>query len=256
MSLEALLRRDRVLAGAGLAGLTVLAWAYLVQMARHAGMEMAPAMPMALPWGGRDLLLAFLMWAAMMVGMMVPSASPMILLFATINRKRAGAGDVSVPTTVFLAGYLAVWTGFSLAAALGQWALQAVALLSPATMTATPVVGGLLLLAAGAYQFTPLKNACLAQCQSPLSFILTSWREGARGAFTMGLRHGAFCVGCCWALMVLLFVAGVMNLAWVAAIAAFVLVEKLAPGGRVVSRVAGVVLLAWGAWVLATSLWA
>jgi predicted metal-binding membrane protein len=118
------------------------------------------------------------------------------------------------------------------------------------------VVGGLLLLAAGAYQFTPLKNACLAQCQSPLSFILTSWREGARGAFTMGLRHGAFCVGCCWALMVLLFVAGVMNLAWVAAIAAFVLVEKLAPGGRVVSWVAGVVLLAWGAWVLATSLWA
>jgi predicted metal-binding membrane protein len=255
MSIETLRRRDRVLVGAGLAGLTLLAWAYLVQMARHhAGMEMAPAMPMPQPWGAPDLLLAFLMWAIMMVAMMVPSASPMILLFASVNRKRAAGGSAAVPTAVFLAGYLAVWTGFSLAATLGQWGLQAAALLSPATMTATPVVGGLLLLAAGAYQFTPLKNACLIQCQSPLSFVLTQWRDGARGAFVMGLRHGAFCLGCCWALMALLLVAGVMNLIWVAAIAGFVLLEKLAPAGRIISVLAGVVLLGWGAWVLASSL--
>jgi predicted metal-binding membrane protein len=191
-----------------------------------------------------------LMWVIMMVAMMVPSASPMILTFATINARRAVTGGPVVPTAVFLAGYLLVWSAFSLAATLLQWGLGALALLIPETLVATPVAGAVLLLVAGIWQLTPLKRACLARCRSPLGFVLAEWREGARGALIMGLRHGAFCVGCCWTLMALLFVAGVMNLLWVTAIAAFVLVEKLLPPGRAVSWIAGVVLLAWGAFVL------
>jgi predicted metal-binding membrane protein len=174
----------------------------------------------------------------------------MMLTFVTINRRRAASGTAAVPTAIFLAGYLVVWSAFSLLAAALQWGLQTAALMSAATLKATPLLGALLLIAAGVYQLTPLKYACLARCQSPLSFILTEWREGARGAFVMGLRHGAFCVGCCWALMALLFAAGVMNLLWVAAIAALVLAEKLMPPGRLVSWSAGIVLLAWGAWAL------
>src|SRR2546425_8803735 len=254
MSVEALVRRDRALAGSGLAGLALLAWLYLFGMERMSMMDVTPAMAMP---GDRDagrFLLTFLMWAVMMVAMMVPAASPMILTFATINRRRAAAGTPAVPTAVFLAGYLVIWSAFSLAAAALQGALQAAALLAPATLTVTPLVGGALLIAAGLYQLTPLKYACRARCQSPLAFILGEWREGARGAFVMGLRHGAFCVGCCWALMALLFVAGVMNLLWVAAIAAFVLVEKLVPRARAVSWSAGAVFLGWGGWVLLRAL--
>jgi predicted metal-binding membrane protein len=256
VSVEALVRRDRTLAAAGLAALVALAWLYLLHMAGN----MAPAapagmaMPMPHPWGPGELLLTFLMWVIMMVAMMVPAASPMILTFATINRRRQDSGNPAVPTAVFLAGYLVIWSAFSLLAALAQWGLQAAALLAPHTLRVTPVAGALLLLAAGVYQLTPLKYACLARCQSPLGFILGEWREGARGAFVMGVRHGAFCVGCCWALMALLFAAGVMNLVWVAAIAGLVLVEKMAPPGRAVSWAAGAVLIAWGGWVLARSL--
>src|SRR6266508_525671 len=256
MTVEALVRRDRVLAAAGLAGLALLAWLYLFGMEQVGGVGRAPGRPMAMPGdqGAGRFLLTFLMWAVMMVAMMVPAASPMILTFATINRRRAAAGTPAVPTTVFLAGYLVIWSAFSLGAAALQGALQAAALLAPATLRATPLVGAALLIAAGIYQLTPLKYACLARCQSPLGFILSEWREGSRGAFLMGLRHGAFCVGCCWALMALLFVAGVMNLLWVAAIAAFVFVEKLVPRGRAVSWSAGAALLAWGAWVLLRAL--
>jgi len=254
MSVEALVRRDRALAGSGLAGLALLAWLYLFRMERMSMLDVTAAMAMP---GDRDagrFLLTFLMWAVMMVAMMVPAASPMILTFATINRRRAAAGTPAVPTAVFLAGYLVIWSAFSLAAAALQGALQAAALLAPATLTVTPLVGGVLLIAAGLYQLTPLKYACLARCQSPLGFILSEWREGPRGAFVMGLRHGAFCVGCCWALMALLFVAGVMNLLWVAAIAAFVLVEKMVPRARAVSWSAGAALLAWGGWMLLRAL--
>jgi len=255
VSLEALVRRDRAVAGVGLAGVVVLAWAYLLRMARGmGGMDMAAGMGMAMPmdeaWTAAQFALTLLMWAVMMVAMMVPSAGPMILTFATINRRRAASGTPAVPTAVFLAGYLVTWSAVSLLATLLQWALGATALLVPATLQVTPIAGGVLLLAAGAWQLTPLKYACLARCQSPLGFILSEWREGARGALVMGARHGAYCVGCCWALMALLFVAGVMNLVWVAAIAGFVLVEKLAPPGRLVSWGAGAALLAWGAWVL------
>jgi predicted metal-binding membrane protein len=144
-----------------------------------------------------------------------------------------------------------MWTAFAAAATLAQWALQQHAVVEPATLAVGPLVGGALLVAAGLYQFTPLKRACLSRCQSPLSFILNEWREGRRGAFLMGVRHGVFCVGCCWALMALLFAAGVMNLLWVGAIAVFVLLEKVVPAGRVLSLAAGALLVAWGVWVAA-----
>jgi predicted metal-binding membrane protein len=243
---------DRAVVSLGLLGVAGLGWLYVVRLGREMA-DMTMAMPRMTPWGSADFVLTFLMWAVMMVAMMVPSASPMILIFAAINRKRLAAKTPLIRTGLFLGGYLLVWAGYSLLAALGQWGLHAAALISPALAVA-PWLGGLLLIAAGAYQFTPLKDACLSRCQSPFGFILTEWREGAAGALVMGLRHGAFCVGCCWVLMALLFVAGVMNLLWVAAIAAFVLLEKVAPFGRVVSRLAGGVLIVWGAWLLAQAL--
>ena len=246
---------DRAIVSIGLLGVAGLGWLYIVRLGREmaAMADMAMAMPQMTPWDLADFVLTFLMWAVMMVAMMVPSASPMILTFATINRKRLADETPLIRTGLFLVGYLLVWAGYSLLAALGQWGLHAAALITPA-MVVTPWLGGILLVAAGVYQFTSLKDVCLSRCQSPFGFILTQWREGAAGALVMGLRHGAFCVGCCWVLMALLFVAGVMNLLWVAAIAAFVLLEKVAPLGRVVSRLAGAILILWGAWLLARAL--
>ena len=259
VTLDALVRRDRSIAAAGLAALAVLAWLALLHMSHTMGSMDMPdgtrmSMPMPLAWTPGAFVLMFLMWAVMMVAMMVPSAAPMILTFATINRRRAGSGGRVVPTAVFLAGYLVMWAAFSLLATLLQWGLQTAALLAPETLVVTPVAGAVLLFAAGVWQLTPLKYACLARCRSPLGFVLSEWREGAQGAFVMGVRHGAYCLGCCWTLMALLFVAGVMNLVWVAVIAAFVLVEKITPSGRAVSRIAGVAFLAWGAWLLSRGL--
>ena len=240
-ALEAVLKRDRLIVLGGLAGITALAWAYVGYLAWDMG-RMAMPMDMAMPrmqtWGVLDLVLSFVMWAVMMVAMMVPSAAPLLLMFTTINRRRH-AQQPYVPTTVFLGGYLLVWTGFSALAMLAQWGLHSAALLSPMMVGTSPILGGLVLLAAGSFQWTPLKYTCLTRCRSPLGFLMTDWREGHRGALIMGLRHGMYCVGCCWFLMALLFVAGVMNLLWVAAIAAFVLVEKVVPRGDLVGRVAG-----------------
>ena len=244
---ESLLRRDRAIVGAGLAGITLLAWIYLVQMARAmAPMDMGMAMPQMHPWSVAELAMLIIMWGIMMVAMMLPSAAPMILTFATVHRRRGEQRRPVVSTGVFVLGYVVVWSAFSVAAALLQWALHAAALLSPAMTSTSPFVGGGLLVAAGLFQWTPLKNICLAHCRSPLSFVMTEWREGARGAFIMGVRHGIYCVGCCWVLMGLLFVAGVMNLLWVAAIAVFVLIEKVVPHGEQASRVAGALLIVAG----------
>ena len=153
-----------------------------------------------------------------------------------------------VPTGVFLSGYLLVWSGFSAAATLANWGLHANSLLSSMMGTSTSsYLGGALLMTAGAFQWSPLKSACLTHCRSPLGFLMSDWREGTGGALRMGLRHGAYCVGCCWTLMGLLFVLGVMNLLWIAALAAFVLLEKVAPGGRRFSRGTGLLLFGWGA---------
>ena len=251
-SVAAALRQDRLLVLAGLVGLTVLAWAYLVYLAW--GMEQMDgqmAIPQMPSRGVLDFVLMFAMWAVMMVAMMVPSAAPMILLFATVNRRRQAQDRPYVPTGVFLLGYLLVWTGFSAVATLAQWGLHTAALLSAMMVSTSPVLGGILLLAAGVFQWTPLKYACLRHCRSPMGFILHEWREGSAGALLMGLKHGSFCVGCCWSLMALLFVAGVMNLLWVAAISGFVLLEKVAPAGPWVGRVAGVLLMGWGTWMMA-----
>jgi predicted metal-binding membrane protein len=183
--------------------------------------------------------------------MMIPSAAPMILTFAMINRKRREQERPYVPTSLFLLGYLVVWTAFSFAAAVAQWALHGAALLSPMMKSTSPFLAGGLLIVAGLFQWTKWKHACLNHCRSPLQFLLQDWREGPRGALTMGIKHGAYCAGCCWMLMALLFVAGVMNMVWVAAITILVLVEKMAPQIWRLRHGIGVILVAWGVWVIA-----
>jgi predicted metal-binding membrane protein len=259
---EALLRRDRVVVGAALALLIVAAWLYLVYLASTmSGMAMShmPSTPdMTMPkmkaWSGVDVGVLVVMWVVMMVAMMTPAAAPMILVFATVHRRRAAEGRPAVPTALFVLGYVAVWTAFSVVAALAQSALHAAALLSRAMAVESPLLVGGLLVAAGIFQWTPLKRACLAACRSPLSFLMGGWREGRRGAFVMGLHHGLYCLGCCWALMALLFVAGVMNLLWVTVIAVAVLIEKVVPRGDLVGRIAGAGLVVVGVLTVARAL--
>jgi predicted metal-binding membrane protein len=263
-ALESLLRRDRLVVSAALVVLAVAAWAYLLHLASAMadmampdmpGMPgMAVAMPAMHPWGWVEVGALVVMWSVMMVAMMTPAAAPMILVFATIHRRRLAAGRPAVPTAIFVLGYLVIWTMFSVVAALAQTGLHAAALLSPAMAATSPLLSGGLLVAAGVFQWTPLKHACLTTCRSPMSFLMTGWREGRGGALVMGLRHGLYCLGCCWALMALLFVAGVMNLLWVAAIAAVVLVEKVVPRGDLIGRLAGLGLIAAGALLVVRAL--
>ena len=251
--LEGVLKRDRLIVLAGLVGIAGLAWVYVGYLAwemEHMAMPMVMAMPRMQTWSVWDLVLLCIMWVVMMVAMMVPTAASMILIFAKVQRQRRAQERPYVPTGIFVSGYLLVWAGFSVLATLAQWGLHSAALLSPMMGSTSPVLGGLLLLAAGLFQWTPLKYACLQHCRSPLSFLMTEWREGHRGALSMGLRHGSYCTGCCWLLMALLFVAGVMNVLWVAILTAFVLIEKVAPRGDMVGRVAGVVLVLAGLMML------
>jgi predicted metal-binding membrane protein len=246
--LEAVLRRDRTIVLAGLAAMTLVAWAYLVSLVwGMRTMDMAPdvAMPQMQSWGAVEFLLLFVMWAIMMVAMMVPSVAPLLLMFARANRQKGGSRVVG-SAGILLLGYLLAWVGFSILATLAQWRLHRAALLSPMMVSTSSVLGGLLLVAAGVFQFTPLKRACLVRCRSPLSFLMSDWRDGQWGTFVMGLKHGAYCVGCCWMLMALLFVAGVMNLLWVVAIAVFILVEKAAPRGNLIGLIAGAALIVAG----------
>lgn len=271
-ALEAVLRRDRRVVGVALAGTVMLAWAWLAWLAHdmasmsaadhasmsgmhgHAMAEMAmPDMAMQVPpWDVAAFVLAFAMWAVMMVGMMLPSAAPMLLLHARVARQAEVAGRPLAATAVFAFGYVLAWTAFSLAASAGQWALQRALLLDPMLTSTHHVLSGALLVAAGLYQWTPLKRACLHQCQAPWLFLHRhgGFRRDAAGAAGLGLRHGLYCVGCCWALMALLFVGGAMNLLWVAVLAAFVLAEKLLPAARWLPWASGGVLIAAGAWML------
>lgn len=262
--LEAALRRDRQIVIAALVLVTLAAWIWLLA---GAGMESGGtamsdmAMPemgapaahsrmAAPPWDFGYALLMFFMWWIMMLAMMLPSAAPMILLFAAINRRRRQRGAPFVPTAAFAGGYLTVWAAFSLTAVVLQWALRRADLLSPMLVGTSAVLGGGLLVAAGLYQLTPLKHACLEHCRSPVHFLTGHWREGIAGALRMGMIHGSYCVGCCWFLMALLFVGGVMDLRWIIGLAFFVLLEKAMPGGHRLARAAGVVLLAAGSWRL------
>jgi len=193
-----------------------------------------------------------LMWWVMMIGMMVPSAAPMVLLFGGVTRRRLPDERPALRVALFVAGYLAAWAAFSAAAASVQWALTTMGLVSSMELTATRRVGALVIALAGVYQLVPLKNLCLRHCRSPAEFLSSHWRAGSAGAWRMGIAHGAFCVGCCWLLMGLLFFAGVMNLLWVAALGAFVLLEKVVPRGEWLARASGVTLLAFAAYLLAT----
>lgn len=248
-------RLDRSVILLALLGITALSWLWLISLSNgmSANMDMAAmpgmAMSMPAPWTTAMFALTFAMWWVMMFGMMLPSATPMILMFATINRNKLQSTQDFVPASVFTLGYLIVWGVFSAGATAAQWELDRLAMLSPAMATISPVLGGALLIAAGIYQFTPLKQACLRHCRSPLAFVLNHWRDGWGGALRMGIAHGAYCLGCCWALMALLFVVGVMNLLWVAAIAAFVFAEKLLPRGAWIGYVGGAAMLGFGAWM-------
>jgi predicted metal-binding membrane protein len=233
-----------------------LAWIYLVRLAAGmtapamAAMPGMAAMPDTRVWGAADVLGLFVMWTVMMAGMMLPSATPLVLLVVNTYRRRGGP-LVRTLTAAFTAGYLLAWTAFSGVATALQVLLHRAALLTPMMASRSAWLGGGILVAAGIYQWLSLKDACLAHCRSPLHFLSHEWREGVSGALVMGLRHGWFCVGCCWALMALLFAVGAMNLVWVAAIGVFVLLEKVTRAARLVSRVAGIALIVWGAWILA-----
>jgi predicted metal-binding membrane protein len=248
------MRRQRVVIVAALAGVAGLAWIYLFVEAAHmttamAGMDRTMAMP---PKSAIELSLLFAMWWVMMIGMMLPGAAPMILTFATVNRQRRARHQPYVPASLFTAGYLLAWGGFSVAATLAQWALERGALLSAMDMTINSrQLGGLLFVAAGLYQFTPVKLSCLRFCRSPLDFVVNHWRDGAGGALRMGVTHGLYCLGCCWVLMLLLFAVGVMDLVWIAGLAIVVLLEKLSAGPWA-GRIGGVLLTGYGAWLLAS----
>jgi predicted metal-binding membrane protein len=262
---EAALRRQRALTIAALAALTLLAWAWL---AAGAGMGMTaqawlplfprapgagtmgdmPGMAMSFAgWTAGQILLAVAMWWVMMVAMMLPAAAPVVLLYARVAGAREGSQAASGS---FICGYLAVWGAFSLIAAGLQDALQRAGALAPMTMDATARwLFAAILILAGLYQLSPLKEACLGRCRNPAAFLSRHYLPGRWGAFRMGAIHGAFCLGCCWLLMALLFVGGVMNLAWIALLSLLVAAEKLLPGGRRVGQAAGVGFVAWGALV-------
>jgi predicted metal-binding membrane protein len=250
--LDAALRRDRLIVASALAGIAAMSWAYLVptSLDMYGSMSGLSAWMTAASWDTRYLLLVFLMWCIMMIGMMLPSAAPTILLFARAVRGREQTEASIARAYVFAAGYIIAWMGFSLVATVLQWLLAEAALLSPMMETANVTIGAAILISAGLYQWTPLKELCLEHCRSPLLWLSLHWRPGIAGAVRMGISHGLYCLGCCWALMLLLFFGGVMNLLWIALIATLVLVEKLAPRGAEVGRLGGVLLIAAGAWLL------
>jgi predicted metal-binding membrane protein len=268
-AIEAVLRRDRVVVAAALAVLTALAWAYVWWLAADmdmggmdmSGFRMIPAgmglmMPTTAPWSAIEFAFVFAMWAVMMIGMMTPSATPMILIYARVGRQAAQQGKPLAASACFAAGYLLAWIGFALAATSAQWALERAALLTPMMAGASGIFSAAVLIAAGVYQWTPLKDACLRQCQAPWLFIQRhgGFRPDVPGSLALGALHGAYCIGCCWILMAILFVGGVMNVLWIAAIAILVLAEKVVPARRVISRTAGAGLFAGGAWLLAQAL--
>jgi predicted metal-binding membrane protein len=268
-TLETVLRRDRWIVVGAIASLVALAWAYVLWLANDmdmggmdmTGFRMIPAgigimLPATEPWHAIEFGYVFLMWAVMMVGMMAPSAAPMILLYARVGRQgkaqRKAEGKPFAATGWFAAGYLLAWSGFSLAATFLQWVVERAALLDSRMTLASNLVGATVLIAAGVYQWTPLKDVCLAQCQSPFLFLMGhgGFRNNVRGCLLLGFRHGGYCVGCCWILMALLFVGGVMNVLWIAFLSLLVLLEKVTPVGRWIARAAGIACVAAGAWLL------
>jgi len=250
-------RVDRTAVVVSLAGVTAIAWIVTVQLA--AGMRMpmdsmdSMDMGAPMPSVGHQFLLAFAMWAAMMVGMMVPSATPMVAAFSEWTRRGLDPGRRPAAVASFLAGYLIIWWGFSLVAAGVQVSLDRIGMLTSMGAVGRPAVAGTLLVIAGLFQLSPWKESCLRACRTPFGFLVAEWRDGARGALTMGIRHGAFCLGCCWLLMTVLFVVGTMHLGWMAVIAVFVLAEKVAPRRLPIGRAGAALLIGWGLWTFLAS---
>jgi predicted metal-binding membrane protein len=264
-ALERALRRDRWIVAGAIWVIVALAWSYLLWLAHDmemggmdmTGFRMIPAgigamLPATEPWSVIEFSYVFVMWTVMMVGMMAPSAAPMILMYARVGRQRMLEGKPFAATGWFASGYLLAWAGFSLAATFVQWGIERAAFLDSRMAVGSSLLGGIVLIAAGLYQWTPLKDACLSQCQTPFQFLMRygGFRGDLQGCLLLGLRHGGFCVGCCWVLMALLFVGGVMNVLWIALLALLVLLEKLTPIGRWIARAAGVACFAAGAWML------
>ena len=256
-TIQSVAQRDRLVIGITLAGIAAVAWLYLAHEAERfaaTGVCQCAAMMMSgpdlAPWSPQALLPLFLMWTEMMLAMMLPAVTPLVLLFSKVARSRAERGQPYVSTAFFVAGYFTVWTLFSFVAGLAQWILHGAALLSPQMAASSSILGGIVFIAAGIFQFSPLKRACLTHCRSPLSFLMTDWRDGRSGAFLMGWKHGLFCTVCCWLLMLLLFVVGVMNLLWIALLAIFALAERIAPRSWRLSQVSGLVLVCFGTWLV------
>jgi predicted metal-binding membrane protein len=261
--LEAVLRRDRAAVIAALVAVIAIAWIWILlaagtgitamDMAFGSGMPGMAGMMVPAAWTLGYAGLMFVMWWAMMAAMMLPSAAPILLLFARANRNEKAGGRPFIPTGIFAGGYLAAWGGFSALATGLQWELQRLGLLSPMMATTSYWLGSAILIAAGVWQLTPIKGICLRHCRSPMHFFVLSWRPGRLGAFRMGLEHGSYCLGCCWFLMGLLFFGGIMNLFWIIGLAGFVLLEKTMPMGSWIGRIVGIGLAAWGALMLATT---
>ena len=261
--LEAILRRDRQVVVAALIAVIAMAWIWVL-LGAGTGMSALDMIRGSSPHGMASMMaparwtvgyagIMFAMWWVMMAAMMLPSAAPILLLFARINRKEKLAGRPFIPTGIFAAGYLVAWGAFSALSTGLQWALERLGLLSPMMVTTSYWLGSAILLAAGLWQLTPIKGMCLRHCRSPIGFLVQSWRPGGSGAFRMGLQHGSFCLGCCWFLMGLLFFGGIMNLFWIIGLAVFVLVEKTVPMGSWIGRIVGVGVAAWGVLLLATT---
>ena len=252
--LERLLEHDRAAFAVLLILIPLGCWSWIVVMARdmYGSMNGASAWMMTPRWDTRHVLLLWAMWAVMMAGMMLPSASPLLLLYGAAARRTGGDSGAGAWRRIYAlaAGYIVVWALFSAGATAAQRILSTLLIVSPMmTLTSRPATAAMLALA-GLYQLTPLKRACLHACQSPLSFMMHRWRARSIGAFRMGLDHGIYCVGCCWALMLLLFVGGVMNLTVIVALTVFVAMEKLLPIGAAAARVSGAGLIAAAAWTL------
>ena len=278
-------RRDRAIVVIAILVMAVLAWAYILWFAAQIGMvegaaagtaegAMVPAhvpggsgamagmdmgsgvgaavQPAFRPWGVADFAFMFTMWAVMMAGMMTPSVAPMVLLYAAAGRNAAATGRPLAATGWFLAGYLSAWIAFSLVATGAQWTLTRLALLTPMMESGSGIFGGIVLIAAGLYQWSPLKDTCLRQCQTPVGFLMSrgGFRSEPFAALRIGAEHGAYCVGCCWVLMTLLFVGGIMNVLWIAGLTILILMEKVVPTGRLVPRVAGAVIATGGVGLL------
>jgi predicted metal-binding membrane protein len=250
-----IVQRDRFVLLSALIGISAIAWAYTIALSSdsahgvHANILAEPR-----AWTGTDLAVTFGMWTVMMMAMMLPTAAPMVLSLAKISRSKSVATSPVAPATGFLLGYAIAMTAFSLVAAVAQWGFHQAAWTSITGESTNRVFAGAVLLAAGGFQFTRLKDACLRRCRSPLWFLMTQWRPGSVGGLRMGISHGRFCIGCCWALMALMFVGGSMNLLWTAGLALFMLAEKALPAGRAVGRIAGAGLVVWGAGLLGTTL--